>query len=196
MRLQLAPCYSECVKTINILLVIILLFVAGWYFAVYRPALEEVSQIDIQNNEDTKLISAIDPKSGISFTYPDKLQTSYVSSLEWPPKFVSSLQPFNCDIDIQTAAMSGFASRKEIFNDTDYCIWERSEGAAGSSYTDYQITYKKDKNYVTMNLTLRYVQCDNYPQEEAKICKEEQGNFSFLSLVDKIAQSVKVPTAQ
>jgi hypothetical protein len=101
---------------------------------------QEVIDFEIPNNEDINLISAIDPKSEILFKYPPKeLQTSYVSAMEWPPKFVSSPQIYDCVIDEQAVAMSGFAFRSEVFNGTNYCIWERSEGAAGSTYTDYQL---------------------------------------------------------
>jgi hypothetical protein len=59
--------------------------------------------------------------------------------------------------------------------------------------TSYQITFPKEENYVVMHFTLKYVRCDNYPREEAGACKEEQGNFELLSLVDMIAQTVNVP---
>jgi hypothetical protein len=79
------------------------------------------------------------------------------------------------------------------FYGTTYCIWQRSEEAAGSTYTNYQIGYEKSNQYVTMSFILRYQHCDNYPETEKSICKTEQNNFPLDELIDEVAQSASLP---
>lgn len=135
-----------------------------------------------------------DEKSGIMFNYPEELNYDYVSAQEWPPRFISSFAPIDCELDEQTQAMSGQTYQTEIINGTSYCIWERSEGAAGSVYTNYQVSYEKDGQFITMSFTLRYPQCGNYPEEEIPACKAEQNDFPLYELMDEIAQSASLPS--
>jgi len=138
--------------------------------------------------------TASDEKSGIEFTYPTEFDYQYVSKSEWPPRFISSYAPIDCELEEQTKAMSGLEDETRIINGTTYCIWTGNEGAAGSTYTNYQVSFEKDSQYVTMSFTLRYPQCGNYPENEMGACQTEQKKFPLNNLIDKIAQSTVLPT--
>lgn len=143
--------------------------------------------------ESTELISMTDEKSGITFSYPTDFNYKYVRAIEWPPRFVNSIDPIKCDLDEQTQAMSGATSSTQTFNGNTYCVWETNEGAAGSVYSTYQLTYPKENQYFTMSFTLQYPQCMNYPTDKANECEIEQKEFPINRLIDSIAQSAQLP---
>ncbi len=173
--------------------IITFLLFGNWYYAAHMPVAEEAVYTEAPNTEDANLISAVDAKSGISFSYPAELQTKYVSLAEWPPRFVNSVTPIKCELDEQTQAMSGATSSTETINGNTYCVWATSEGAAGSIYINYQLIYPQDSQYFTMSFTLRYPQCENYPGDEVTACHNEQANFPLNTLIDEIAQSAHLP---
>lgn len=139
------------------------------------------------------LSTTTDQKSGIEFSYPKDLGYTYVTPTQWPPRFVNSLEPIACDLDTQTQAMSGATSSTQTINGNSYCVWQTSEGAAGSVYVTYQLTYPKGGQYLTMSFTLRYPQCVNYPESQIATCQEEQAQFPLNTAIDAIAQSAKLP---
>lgn len=180
---------------------------AGFYFALTKTPPREPASGDTppvatstdngnegDNPTSEQTSTAIDEKSGISFSYPNNLGYEYVSASDWPPRFISSYAPIDCELDEQTQAMSGLTDRTETINGASYCIWERNEGAAGSTYTNYQVSYKQADQYVTMSFTLRYPQCGNYPEEERVACEAEQDNFPLNELIDEIAKSTELPS--
>lgn len=151
------------------------------------------SEVAATTQPRTELISAVDPKSGIAFEYPQTLSTEYIEATMWPPTFINSMGAYNCTVTEQMTAMSGYTSREEVYNQTNYCIWERSENTAGSEHKDYQITFPQSNQYITMGLILRQVQCANFPEPEATICQQEQASFDLLETVDLIARSARLP---
>ena len=170
-----------------------LLFSESFYPPETNP--EEPSQnATSTENKNEEGITTSDSKSGVVFTYPENLDYQYVSAESWPPRFINSDNPIRCELDEQAVAMSGFTVfRTEIINGTSYCIRERSEGAAGSVFVDYEVIYQKDSDYLTMSFTLRYPQCGNYPADEQTSCQQEQDDFPLYTLIDKIAQSSYLP---
>lgn len=187
----------------NVLLSIgVLLLLAGaWFFfttgetvAPTETPEQTTQQEPTEEGPDTGMLTTTDPKSDITFTYPENLPTTYITAQEWPPRFVLNGGPFDCDIDEQTAAMSGFSGREQKMRGDVFCIWDRSEGAAGSVYRDYQIAFKKDDLTYIMSFTLREVECMNYPEAEAAACQRESEDFDVLALMYPIIQSVSAPT--
>lgn len=132
--------------------------------------------------------SAKDPNSGVSFKYPETLGTNYVTGNEWPPKFVVSKDAYSC---ATTVASIGAVSEKEV-NGRHYCVQEEKEGAAGSSYTNYHISFSKDDKTVSMSFVIQTVQCLNYEGTEQSACQAAQQSFKVLELVDVIAGTVKL----
>lgn len=149
-----------------------------------------------EHNQADSLITGTDEKSGITFTYPKEINLTYVTLVEWPPRFVNSLDPIQCELDEQTQAMSGATSKEITIDGNDYCVWETLEGTAGSVYKTYQFTYPKDGQYLTMSFTAQYPQCENFDDSEITICQTEQQDFLQMSFIDEIAQSAKLPTYQ
>lgn len=183
-------------KTVYIIVAVITFLLLGnWYYAAHMPVAEEVANNGSQDTEDKNLIPAVDPKSSISFNHPQELGSDYVSTTEWPPRFINSYDPIKCELDEQTQAMSGATSSSQTINENTYCIWETKEGAAGSEYITYQIIYPKDGQYIMMSYTLRYSQCENYSAEQIADCRKEQGGFPITKVIDAIAQSAKIPSS-
>jgi len=73
--------------------------------------------------------------------------------------------------------------------DKNYCLKAFSEGAAGSIYTEYELSYLKDENLYTLSYLAVFPQCYNYPEEQMLECQEERENF-FLE--DYIINSINV----
>lgn len=181
-------------KIIYAILVVILLLIAGnWYYAANMPVTEEVVNDEPQDTNEKNLIYAVDPKSGISFNYPEELGSNFVSTTEWPPRFINSHDPIKCELDEQTQAMSGSTSSRQTINGNVYCIWETKE-VAESEYITYQIIYPKDDQYIMMSFTLQYRQCENYPAEQISDCRKEQSDFPLTPAIDTIAQSAQLPS--
>ena len=145
------------------------------------------------NSPNSNYQTKEDPKSGITFSYPVSTNFDYIKLTEWPPRFVNAVDPIKCELDEQTQAMSVATSGEMIINDNTYCIWETSEGAAGSVYKSYQITYPMQNQFFTMSFTAQYPNCANYPEPEMRDCEEEQEGFPLSFLVDRVAQSAKLP---
>lgn len=74
-------------------------------------------------------------------------------------------------------------SKKEI-NEQKYCIAAFSEGAAGSVYTQYSYTTVIENNVYLINFIARYVDCNNYSNQQKVECKLERENFNLDILVD------------
>lgn len=191
-------------KNILLSIGVLVLLVGAWFFfttgetsaPTQIPDQQDNGQEEVQEDETPApgIRTTTDPKSGITFTYPEELPMSYITAQEWPPRFVLNGGPFNCDIDEQTAAMSGFSGREQKMRGDVFCIWDRSEGAAGSVYRDYQIVFEKDDLTYVMTFTLREVVCSNYPEPEAAACQTERNGFDVLALMYPITQSVTAPS--
>lgn len=184
----------------NTFFIIAAIVVVVMGYIIFSDSRSSNTEIEIRDQAATSTpeysdtrITATDPKSGVVFMYPEHFAYPYISAAEWPPRFTNSDTPIACELDEQTIAMSGFSSRTETINNTPYCIRERSEGAAGSRYTTYEVVYKKDDDYLTMSFTVRYPQCGNYPSDEQTVCEESQRDFPLATLIDSIAPSSYLP---
>lgn len=157
---------------------------------------EQVADADATTIEAmTTSTEAADPKSGITFTYPnlESLNYVYVAFPDWPPRFVNSVEPITCELDEQTQAISGATSSTATINGNTYCIWETAEGTAGNIYKTYELIYPQDDQYFTMSYTVQLSQCENYPATEVATCEAEQADFPLDETIDAIAQSAQLP---
>ena len=105
----------------------------------------------------------------------DPLTTSYVSGQPWPPVVTAVSDPYSCPVgenqnDIVTERLIGTRT---------YCVSTHSEGAAGSTYTDY--TYRTGSTQITFRL--RFPNCGNYDVAESNACSAERASFSADQLV-------------
>ncbi len=86
--------------------------------------------------------------------------------------------------------LSSLPSRTRLIKkeDNDYCLKAFSEGAAGKIYTEYEISYLKDKKLYTLSFLGAFPQCGNYPEEQMIECQQERESFN---LEDYIINNIK-----
>lgn len=133
-----------------------------------------------------------DPKSDISFKYPTELGSQYVTARDWPPTVTNVGKSFACAIDESAEAMSGYKAEQTSYSGQPYCVWSRTEGAAGSTYTEYQITTQRDGDYFTFHFVVQTPQCLNYVDSEQSVCQAAQKAFNVLELVAEMAATIKL----
>ncbi len=127
-------------------------------------------------------MTAKDSINSISFQYPKELQATYIHTVDWPPKAAISNAVFTCNN----------AGLVTIINGQQYCITKVSEGAAGSTYTNYSYVTQEDGKLVTLTFSLRFPQCGNYNDPQKTACENERTAFSLDSVVDRIFGTMTV----
>ncbi len=149
------------------------------------------------NNDSWKTFTT---DKGATFRYPENLpvlpaggSTNYIRPHEWPPKLqVIDNAGFSCEEGgLGINGRPGMTIQKRI-NNTVYCIENVSEGAAGTSYTDYTYTFLKDSKLVKLSFTLAYPQCENYDDPQKTECEQERQAFDLDALINRIAESVRL----
>lgn len=131
-----------------------------------------------------------DEAAGFTFTYPVTLGTNYVTPQQWPPTFTKATSTESCEPDEKEDA-SATTSSATTFNGVNYCLRERSEGAAGSRYTTYAVSFPKGNEQLIMHFSLRRVQCANYEGSEQSACTSAQDSFKVVELVDAIRATIR-----
>jgi len=122
-----------------------------------------------------------DTQNGISFEYPDSLGTKYIHPVNWPPAVEVTSGIFSCAVSVRS------------INGNDYCITSTVEGAAGSTYTSYTYIRNQEAKNVNISLefSLRSVQCANYNEPEQSTCETERQTFSTDTLAHQIMQTMQ-----
>jgi len=131
-----------------------------------------------------------DNKSGISFKYPATLGSQYVTAREWPPSVTLSKDTYKCEINTSAKNASATTTHEESYNNTTYCVSEEREGAAGSTYVQYFITFPKNGSLVALGFNVQLPQCMNYDGAEQSACQAAQKAFAVLELVDGIGATM------
>jgi hypothetical protein len=127
--------------------------------------------------------------STFTFQYPDHLTTQFITAQAWPPTVTLASGTFSCTEGGSQTTLPGSFTKKTI-NGRIYCVKLESEGAAGSTYVTYDYTTEKTGKLVTVEFTLRMVQCANYDDPQKTACEKERNAFNIDSVIDRIAQSV------
>lgn len=151
---------------------------------VENPAVVSAGQFFSQN-----LKTFVDDKTGITFQYPEKILTNYISTIVWPPKASEKQEPFVCNEGGTEISQAGQTVKQSI-NGHDYCVTKESEGAAGSVYTNYAYAFPYNNTTIILTFTLRAVQCDNYDESKKSECKQERELFDPDQMADQMAQSL------
>lgn len=141
------------------------------------------------NNDDWKIIE--NTEMNYSFSYPESLETTYISTVDWPPQVQITDQDFACTEAGEVIDRAGKTEEKTI-NGTTYCVTEITEGAAGSIYHQYAYGFEGDDSTVYMTASLRFVQCANHDELQQSECQDEQENFDMDILMGEIAQTLVV----
>ncbi len=130
-----------------------------------------------------------DSKQGVSFTYPESLLTTYIHPVDWPPQVNILNETYSCTEGGTEIARAGQTS-KRLVNNREYCVTKESEGAAGSTYTNYAYAFPKDTKTIIFTFTTRATQCANYDEPNKTACEKEREAFDLDGVVDKMAQSL------
>lgn len=131
---------------------------------------------------------------GLSFSYPEALDANFIGTTIWPPQgYLLGDGPLTCDT--QGAGEDGQAIQKEI-NGNMYCITKNTEGATGSTYTQYAYVFEKKEKIFALLFGLRFLQCANYEPEKKGTCEIAQNSFSIDTIADQIAQSFKIDSIE
>ncbi len=131
---------------------------------------------------------------GLTFVYPDPFPGRYVSAPEWPPLVELVANEYSCTEGPITAADGPLkTSRRQIINGREYCVTASSEGAAGSTFTNYEYVTDQGGDFVArVVFIIRTVQCQNYEEPERSQCMAEQGAFNPGDMADRIAESIRM----
>lgn len=134
--------------------------------------------------------TATDATTHLNFSYPKNATTQYTHFVDWPPQVTLLTESYACTEEGAEVLPAGRTFEKEI-NGHVYCISEESEGAAGSTYTQYVYTSEKDGLVAAFGFTVRSVQCLNYDEPQASACQKEQASFDIDNLIDHMFQTLK-----
>jgi hypothetical protein len=96
--------------------------------------------------------------------------------------------------DLEKAMVSGLIKIEKVrINETDYCLQQSIEGAAGSNYANYYyVTQKNDKCFV-LNLIVKSINCGVFGSSEDENYKkcENENNIERQKLFNKIISTFK-----
>lgn len=160
-------------------------------FGIYK-VYENVSSTF--KNAPSKETVSTDKKSGVS-NNPTILNTTYITSDNWPPKFEFTKKEFTCT-PTENKFGTGPTTEQKLIQNRLYCITTSNEGAAGSTYTTYNYQTTKRKTDGTPDISisttfvLRFVQCDNYPEPKKTECKTERESFDIDKIIDTLVQKL------
>lgn len=131
---------------------------------------------------------------GLTFYYPEPFPGRYVTSPEWPPLVELVANEYSCTEGDITAADGPLQGSKRVtINGREYCVTSSSEGAAGSTYTNYEYVTDQGSDFVVrIVFTIRKVQCMNYDEPARTACTSEQAPFNPDELADRIAKSIRM----
>lgn len=135
---------------------------------------------------------AADISQNIAFGYPEKVNTTYLAPVDWPPRIVLQRNtPFVCTPSGSEQGAAGKTERLPL-NGRIYCLTRQTEGAAGSTFTKYDYTFAKDQDLGTLSFTLRAPQCENYAEPKRTECETERVRFSPDQLADQMIRTLRV----
>lgn len=135
--------------------------------------------------------TSTDVVAGISFQYPKELGLTYVHPIDWPPQVRVLNDSFSC-ISAGSEIDRAGETTTQIIGDHTYCVTKITEGAAGSTYTQYTYVVMHLGKLVAMTFTLQMPQCANYDEPEMNTCKQEQQTFDADSLVDRMIRTIVI----
>ncbi|NCP66691.1 hypothetical protein GW756_00090 [bacterium] len=134
--------------------------------------------------------SFIDEAQNVEFMYSDSFQTNYVEAQDWPPLIIVSNADFSCESGGNEIKPEGETVQRNL-NGSPFCITTQSEGAAGSTYSNYTYKTEKEDKLVIFEFTLRFAQCMNYDEPEQMDCLNEQKRIKPDNIIMDITDSVQ-----
>ncbi len=167
-------------------LIVIAVVAIGYLFVHKKPL---VPHVETPVVIDSKTKTSTDPSTGVSFEYKEDLGTTYIHTIDWPPKVQVLDTPYAC-LNAGKEINRAGQTEEKVVNGHIYCITRVSDGAAGSTYTQYAYLFPKDGKVLALTFTLRFVQCANYEPEPRVSCEAERSSFDIDSIADAMATSI------
>ncbi len=176
-------------QLIPVIILILIAAIAIFYFYGGRKApLSNTPQPPASGTVPADWKIYTDPVAGITFAYPEMLGTKYLSTVDWPPTMEVSNESFTCTQAGKEIERAGITERK-VINGQTYCVTKVSEGAAGSTYTMYAYKRAVPGGTQIYTFSLKFVQCENYPELQASECTTERNSFDIDAAIDKIIET-------
>jgi len=134
------------------------------------------------------------------------LNTEYIGSQDWkviivneeekyPPKFKINEGQIDYKItSSESDLLYGTVKRK--IDGRIYCIESLSEGAAGTTYTQYIYSTIKSGSLITVSCVIRYPQCMNYSEPQRTECANERKTFDLDKIIGFIVKNISVKKAE
>ncbi len=182
---------NDNMKLKNFIMILMVILIVGlaWWLMEYASSRSNAPESTSENNTSSSLLTYADIASGVTFQYPEKLETKYISVVDWPPKVQITNPPFACTPAGLETDRAG-ETKKVVVNGNTYCITKVVEGAAGSMCTQYAYAFLKNGSVPIMTFTLKSVQCANYDEPSKSECETERSSFNIDPTIDKIANSL------
>jgi hypothetical protein len=138
---------------------------------------EELSNVIDKDNEKEDLVSV-----SLSDLF-ENINADFMSFSDWSIEKLDG--EFVCEV---TPAESSHNIRvvEKIIDSDKYCVAARSEGAAGSTYTEYVYSTVKNDELIVLDFTVKYPRCSNYNEIEGEFCETERENFDLDTEVKQI----------
>ena len=141
------------------------------------PTLTDSWELSATENEET-------------FKYPSDLSTKYIMPSDWPPVLNVYNETFTCNQAGKETERAG-ETKLETIAGHEYCVTRVTEGAAGSSYTQYAYARAANDKTEILTFSLRFVQCGNYDEALMSECEVERAAFDIGPTVDEIFNTIK-----
>lgn len=167
----------------------------GSYVGRTGPKCEFAACPAVSSTSLPSLKTFSDTAKGFSFQYPEKLSTSYMHALDWPPAMQIYTGPFLCEA-AGSENVSGGKTEERIIGGRTFCVTLESEGAAGSIYNQYAYKTTENNKLVIFTFSIQAVQCGNYDEPKKTECEKERATFNIDSVVNQIVNTLKITTAQ
>jgi hypothetical protein len=121
---------------------------------------------------------------------PTAWGTAYVHPFAWPPEVTFLKKAYACTAGGKQTAQGGKTDEQVFFGHT-YCVTTESEGAAGSTYTNYVYTFAHGAGSAELRFTVRIPQCANYDEPKQSACKQEIADTNISLITAVVAQTLE-----
>ncbi len=170
-------------RAVGFVIVAIVVAAVFWFFEFDKIG----TVVKEELNQNWKTIT--NPQ-GVTFQYPEKLGTTYISAVEWPPEISLIKEKFVC-VESGTEVSSNGQIQKVTVENKTYCLTKQAEGAAGSTYIKYTYTSAlASEMLATVKFDLRFVQCANYDEPKKGECEVEREKFDINSIINSIVKTI------
>ena len=153
----------------------------------WRYPLKDEKGILVPDTTKEYSIHNYDNVDCLSVTLPMK----YMKTSDfWPPEIKLTNEKFECKEGGSAIKVNGITAKKEIAG-RDYCVTTISEGAAGSTYSNYTYRTAVGSELATFSFMLRTVQCMNYDNPKQAECLTERQAYTPDFLASTLMKNMK-----